>query len=64
ERAREQYEDAGMDEDQIEMAMSYAEKFTSPTMLAVISVISYAIMGFIISLIVGAIVKRNPPQYA
>jgi hypothetical protein len=62
EKARDQYEEMGMDEDQIDAAMSYVETFSSPGMIAVMSVISYGIMGLIASLIVGAIVKKNPPE--
>ena len=62
EQARAQYETMGMDDEQIDQAMSYAEKFTSPPIVAIMSVVSYVFIGFLASLIVGAILKKNRPE--
>ena len=62
EQARAQYETMGMSDDEIENALEMAKKFSSGPMIAVFSIIGYVIMGFIASLIVGAVVKNNPPE--
>ena len=64
ERTREQYENMGMDEEQIEMSLSMVESMTNPIMMTFWSVVGYVIMGFIASLIISAIVKKNPPEFA
>jgi len=64
ERTLEQYEEMGMPEDQIEMSMSWVKSMMSPIGMATFQVIGSAIMGFIASLIISAVVKKNPPEYA
>lgn len=55
-----QYEKQGMNEEQIEMAISIAEKFTSPGVMFVSALIMGTLIGAVISLIVAAIMKRDP----
>jgi hypothetical protein len=55
-----EYEKQGLNEEQIEMAMGMASNFTSPTSMAVFSVIGGVISALIIGLIASAILKRDP----
>lgn len=53
------FEDQGMGEDEIEMAMSMSSAFMSPVAMAVMSVIGSIIYGVIISLIAGIFLKKE-----
>jgi hypothetical protein len=54
-------EEDGMSQEQIDMAMSMARKFTSPGMMTIFALIGNMIMFGIINLVVAAIVKKDPP---
>ena len=56
----EQFESQGMSEDQIEMAVNMAGWFTNPGFLAFSQLLGGVITGFILGLIIGAIMKREP----
>jgi len=58
------YEEQGLSEEQIDMALSMASAFTSPAMMAVFQVIGGAFFGLIIGLIAGAIMKKERPYNA
>jgi len=58
----EAYLDAGMTEEQIEAANEMGKKFQSPGILAAISIIGAAVLGFIISAIASAIMKKNEEE--
>lgn len=58
-RAEDQLYEKGMPDDQVEMAMQYTRKFMSPVPMAAMVVLSYTFMGFIISLITAAIIKKE-----
>jgi hypothetical protein len=51
-----------MTTEQIEMSISMIKKFSQPAILLPISVLMYAFIGLIWSLIVGAIVKKDSNQ--
>ena len=51
-----------MTSEQIDMAMSMTKKFMNPAISIPITIIMYAFIGLIISLIIGAIVKKDPNQ--
>ncbi len=53
------YYDAGMSDDQIEMAMDMAKRFTNPLMMSVLGLLSSVFMGFIFSLITSIFLKRE-----
>lgn len=53
------YEEQGLNEEQIEMAMSMAAGFTSPLAICIFAIIFGTLFGFIFSLIIGAIMKRE-----
>lgn len=61
--ARENLEKQGMDDAQIDMAMQMTEKMMNPGMMFMLGILSYIIIGFIISLIVAAIMRRNEPVF-
>jgi hypothetical protein len=54
----------GMDENAAEMAMKWTKMMFKPIPLFFVSVIATLITMLIISLIVGAIMKKNPPAMA
>ncbi|MBO0933538.1 DUF4199 domain-containing protein [Fibrella aquatilis] len=59
--ARQQLEDQGnMTDDQIDQAMEMSQKFTSPGILFLGGLIWSALSGAILSLIISAIVRREP----
>ncbi|WP_299157618.1 DUF4199 domain-containing protein [uncultured Tenacibaculum sp.] len=51
--------DGGMSEEQIEAANEMSKKFSSPLITSAIGIIGAAILGFIISAIAGAIMKKT-----
>ncbi|WP_207436369.1 DUF4199 domain-containing protein [Sabulibacter ruber] len=59
----EKMEEQGLSDEQIEQAMAMAEKFTGPLMMLVVTIIASAFFGFVFSLIVAAIMKRNRPEF-
>lgn len=52
-----------MTEEQMEMAISMTEKFTSPAIMSAFAIIGSLFFGFIISLIAGLIMKVNKPPH-
>lgn len=62
-QVREDMERRGMDDSQIEQAMELSQKFMSPGVVFVMGVLGYVIMGFIISLIISAIFRREKPVF-
>ncbi|WP_192823059.1 DUF4199 domain-containing protein [Rufibacter sp. LB8] len=59
----EEMEARGLSEEQIEQAMEMANMFTGPVMVVVITLITYIIGAFILSLIIAAIMKRSQPEF-
>ncbi|HEX9980706.1 MAG TPA: DUF4199 domain-containing protein [Flavobacterium sp.] len=51
-----------MTEEQMEMGLSIAEKFKNPLIVVPVTIVTFAFIGLIYSLIIGAIVKKDPPQ--
>lgn len=51
-----------MTQEQVDMAISWTEKFMNPLISIPIAILMYAFIGLIYSLIVGAIVKKDSPQ--
>lgn len=51
-----------MTDDQIEMGIGWTEKFTSPWILALWTIVGTALMGAIVSLILAAIVQKKQPE--
>ncbi|WP_461489536.1 DUF4199 domain-containing protein [Pontibacter sp. HJ8] len=62
-KQRIELEERGMDDEQIEQAISMGESFSSPVMMFVWSIVGYLVIGFIISLVVSAIMKHNRPEF-
>jgi hypothetical protein len=60
-KSREQLENRGMDDAQIEAAMEMTAKFTSPGITFDIGIIMSIIIGFVVSLIISAIMKKDKP---
>ncbi|WP_284651300.1 DUF4199 domain-containing protein [Flavobacterium terrisoli] len=51
-----------MPQEQMEMALSWTKKFMNPAIAIPFTVVMYAFIGLLYSLIVGAIVKKERPQ--
>ncbi|MBL4586846.1 MAG: DUF4199 domain-containing protein [Flavobacteriales bacterium] len=62
-RAEDQLYENGMPDDQIEMAMSYTRKLMQPGPMAFMVVLTYTFVGFIVSLITSAIVKKEDSSF-
>jgi hypothetical protein len=56
-------EKRGMDDSQIDQAMELSQKFMSPGIVFVMGVFGYIVMGFVISLIVAAIIRKEKPVF-
>ena len=61
EKARESIMNSGreMSEDQIDTALQYTRKFTTPIMMAIMSVVTYTIFSAIIGLILAIFLKKE-----
>ncbi len=62
-RSEDEMYNQGMPEEQIEMAMSWTKKFVAPGALAVFGVIGNTLIGFIISLIAAAFLKKEAENF-
>lgn len=59
---REQMESRGLTEEQINQAMEMAAAFTRPSVMFLMGLFMYALIGFVLSLIVSAVMKRDKPE--
>ncbi|MES2517585.1 MAG: DUF4199 domain-containing protein [Bacteroidota bacterium] len=62
-KAVEEMEKKGMPDDQIEQAMEYSKMFMSPGALFIFGLFGTILVGFILSLIIAAIVKKDKPVF-
>ncbi|GGM76373.1 hypothetical protein GCM10010967_04990 [Dyadobacter beijingensis] len=60
---REDLERKGMDDAQIEQAIEVSQKFMSPGIMFVTVILGYVVMGFIVSLIIAAIMRKEKPVF-
>ena len=58
----EQMENQGLSSEQIDQAMEIGAKFASPTFAFLIGIFLYVLFGFLISLVVAAILKNTKPE--
>lgn len=63
EMQRVEMEKQGMEDAQIDQAMEMASKFSGPEMILIGGTIGMLIVGFIIALIVSAIMKHTRPEF-
>lgn len=61
--ARQDMESRGMDDAQIDQAMAFTEKLTSPGIQFFIGVLGFLVTGFIFSLIIAAIMRKEKPVF-
>lgn len=59
EQARRMLEERGMPDEQIDSALQMSQTFTNPILMMVMSILFMTFLGFIISLIIAAITKKN-----
>ena len=57
----ERMEDRGMDDETIEMSMSYTRRFMTVPVFAIIAAVGSAFWGLFLSLIPAAILKKESP---
>ncbi len=63
-QARAKLEEAGnMSDAQIDQAVQMSQRFSSGPMGLVFAIVGSAIMGFLITLVIAAITKRNRPEF-
>jgi hypothetical protein len=62
--AREQMENRGMADQQIEQAMEFTEKIQSPGLQFLVGILFAAIFGVLISLVVAAFLRRSRPPFS
>jgi hypothetical protein len=62
-KVRMDMEQRGMDDAQIDQSLEYAQKFMSPGILFITGVLMSILTGFIISLVVAAILRRDKPVF-
>jgi len=58
----EQMEEQGLSEEEMEASMGFVSMFTSPTAITLMGFFGTLLWGLILSLIVGAILKKDPPM--
>ncbi|MFO7924772.1 MAG: DUF4199 domain-containing protein [Bacteroidales bacterium] len=57
------YYEAGMSDDQTEVAMNMAKRFTNPLMMSLLGLLGSAFMGFIFSLITSIFLKKEADPF-
>ena len=62
-KAVEDMEKKGLPDEQIEQGMEYSKMFMSPGALFMLGLIGVVFIGFVISLIIAAIVKKDKPVF-
>ena len=60
----EQWEEQGLDDEQIETAKGYASMFTGPVFMTIATFFGTLFWGAIISLVVSAVMKKDAPRMA
>lgn len=64
EAQREAMIDQGMSDEQIESSIEIAKRFQSPFIIAAISFVFYAFIGFVFSAIAGAVMKKEKDPFS
>lgn len=59
---REKMGEQGLSDEQIDQAMEMTAKFMSPGMMFIFAIIGYIFVGFILTLITTAIMKKSKPE--
>ncbi len=62
-KVRMDMEKRGMDDAQIDMSMEQAQKFMSPGIMFFTGVLMTILTGFIVSLVIAAIIRRDKPVF-
>ncbi|GHB73995.1 DUF4199 domain-containing protein [Persicitalea jodogahamensis] len=62
-KAREDMESRGMSDAQIDAGIEMAQKFQTPGIMFLMGIVIFLVVGFIIALIVSAIMRRNKPVF-
>ncbi|WP_025764791.1 DUF4199 domain-containing protein [Dyadobacter tibetensis] len=62
-KVRADMEAKGMDDAQIDQAVELSQKFMSPGVMFLMSVVGFILIGFIISLIVSLVIRKEKPVF-
>jgi hypothetical protein len=62
-KQRIELEERGMSDEQIDQAIAMGESFSSPVMMIVWSIVGYLFIGFLLALIVAAVMKNKRPEF-
>lgn len=62
-KLRDQYEERGMDDAQVERIMEMSQRFQSPGILFIFGILGTILMGVIFSLVIAAVLRRNKPVF-
>lgn len=62
-KLRDQYEEQGMDDAQVERIMEMSQRFQSPGILFIFGILGTILMGVIFSLVIAAVLRRNKPVF-
>jgi hypothetical protein len=60
EQSEQQMLESGNSDEQIEVAMEYVRKFSTPSVISIMSVLLNTFLGLVFSLVIGAFVKKEP----
>lgn len=55
--------ESGSSEEQIEVALEYVKKFSTPEIISVMAILINTFFGLVFSLIIGAFLKRDPEGF-
>lgn len=56
-------EEKGMNDEQIEQAISLSQKMMTPEMMMVFAIVGGLVFGFLLSLVLSAIIKNTRPEF-
>jgi hypothetical protein len=60
EQSEQQMLESGNSDEQIEVAMEYVKKFSTPSVISLMSILLNTFLGLIFSLVIAAILKKEP----
>ncbi|WP_187264308.1 DUF4199 domain-containing protein [Pontibacter beigongshangensis] len=60
---RMELEERGMSDEQIDSALAIGESMSGPFTTLIMSIVGFALIGLLLSLVISAIMKKNRPQF-
>lgn len=62
-KLRDRYEEQGLSDTQIDQIMDMSQKFQNPSIQFILGILGAILMGFLFSLLVAAILRKNKPVF-